>query len=891
MSSGGFVENKKRIIEVSFPVEEVSEQGRRDRYKQQITGIHTWWARRPLGPSRATAYAALVDNGQFPNTSVDENGVMLPPKHDFITQLSKWENVFSPIWINQAREDILNSHEGKPPKILDPFGGGGSIPLEAQRLGCDTYSCDLNPVAVLIQKCTLEYPQKYGKRLYNDVKKWGDSILQEVKTELDRFYFEDAEGSISRFFIWARTLPCQNPGCAIEIPLVRQYWLAKKKKITLFPNIEHKHVNFSILGGDYGEIPEGFDPTKGTVIRAIVTCPICNSAITANHTRQLFQDGQAGEQMLAVVTQHQDIKGRRYRLAADDDITRFNEAHLKLLDKRKILTLKWGLDPVPDEPTPSGTGGGAERFVTRCPNYNMTKFGDLFNSRQQLALVVMAEKIRDAHPQMLSQGMDPEYTKVVSTYLGLWQNQLADNLSNLCQWVPASESLGHVFSGPGLIITWDYAEGNALEIAENRLKTLLKPLVHLSEMQTKPVTVKQTSVTNLPYLDNTFDGVLTDPPYYDNVPYSYLSDFFYVWLKRSIGQLYPDFFSKCLTPKVTEIVAYGHRDGGLDAGMRFFEDNLSCAFSEIHRVLKPNGIAVIVYAHKSTEGWETMINALLDSRLVITGAWPIDTEMKSRYVAQNAASLASSIYMVARKTERVTYGIYQDVKQELEEYLKQKLFTLWEWGFSGADLFIASIGLGIEIFGKYESIIDDDDDLIRADRMIEDIREILERFAGNQTGLAGTQLTRFYLRWREEFGETTVIFNDARELALSLGIELTDEWGEESFIQQDKTNVKVLGPQARELDTLYESNELIDLLHQVLILWSSGKRELMIHSLVKESVGMNDLMWNVAQKISNVLSADSLERQWIEGWLADRDTIQREILEAQDSHHRDTLFI
>ena len=405
-----------------------------------------------------------------------------------------------------------------------------------------------------------------------------------------------------------------------------------------------------------------------------------------------------------------------------------------------------------------------------------------------------------------------------------------------------------------------------------------------------PTTVEQADAQDLPYADNTFDAVLTDPPYYDNAAYAYLSDFFYVWLKRSIGEHHPELFKETLTPKDGEIVAYGHLEGGLAAGKQVFEEGLAKAFQEMYRVLKPNGIAVIVYAHKSTEGWETLINALLDSGLVVTGAWPIDTEMKSRQRSLDSAALASSIYMVARKQERQLFGLYHDVKAELETYLEEKLFTLWEWGFSGADLFIAAIGSGIEVFGKYKQVIDDDDTNIRADRMIADIREILERFDGEQAGIAGTQLTRFYLRWRRQYKEEHVSFDIAKKLALSLGIELTEEWGEGSFIQQEKTNVHVLGPQEREQTDLSKSEELIDILHLALQLWASGNRAEMIKRLSKDSIGLGELIWNVAQQISKTLSTKSQERQWLEGWLADRNAIQREIQNLLEQPEEGKLF-
>lgn len=777
--------------------------------------------------------------------------------------------------------------------MLDPFGGRGAIPLEAQRLGCETYSCDLNPVAVLIQKCTLEYPQKYGQRLHDDIKKWGDRILTQVTKELAPFYPKEPDESDVYAYVWARTLPCQNLNCNAVIPLMSQFWLAEKekKKIALFPYDVDGHIAFRIVGTGCETIPNGFDPAKGTVTRAVVTCPLCNSTIAANQTRRLFQDGLAGERMLAVVTQHPNRKGKQYRLTMEKDVAIFNEVCKHLSEKRERLRTAWDIDPVPDELVPKLSGGGAERGIS-IHNYNLNTYGDLFNARQLLTLITLAEKIREVHAEIQARGgHDPEYAKAISTYLGLWLDRIADKGSNLCLWRKTVETVEKLFGMATLPMIWNYGESNLLHIGVNRLKTVLKPMSHLCQMDKESaVTVEQASAQSLHYQDNTFDAVLTDPPYYDNAAYAYLSDFFYVWLKRSIGEHYPELFKEPLTPKDGEIVAYGHREGGLEAGKQAFEDGLAMAFQEIHRVLKPDGIAVVVYAHKSTEGWETLINALLESGLVVTGAWPIDTEKKSRLRAINSAVLASSIYMVARKMERGTFGLYQDVKKELETYLEQKLFTLWEWGFSGANLFIAAIGLGIEVFAKYKEVIDEDDNVIRADRMITDIREIVLRFDGEHAGIAGTQLTRFYLRWRREHGEKSVLFNDARELALSLGIELTNEWGDNSFIRQEKTNVRVLGPQERELHDILDSEELIDILHHTLLLWRAGNRTEMIQVLSKEGIGLNELIWNVAQQISAALPVDSQEHQWLEGWLADRTTIQREVQNLLEQPEEGKLF-
>ena len=856
--------NDKRIIETAFPVEEVRGSGARE-----IAGIHTWWARRPLGPSRGTADAAL-SNLDSSDESRD------PLKREFIIELSKWENALKPLWINQARRDILDAHDGQPPKVLDPFGGGGSIPLEAQRLGCETYSSDLNPVAVLIQKCTLEYPQKYGKRLREDVKKWGEQIIAQVTEELEQFYPKEPDGSHRYATIWARTLPCQNLSCNTVIPLARTYWLAnnRRNKVALFPTNEDGQISFRIVGNGYEPIPEGFDPAKGTVVRANVTCPVCKNTIPARDTRRLFHEEVVKERILAVVTYHPNVAGKRYRLSTDADMAVFASAQILLSEKRQSLHGKWGIDPVPDEETPVGTGGAP--VMVRL--YNLNTYGDLFNPQQQLSLITFTEKIREAHTEMLAQGYDVDYARAVTTYLGMWLNRIAQNLSNLCRWRDGIEMVVDLFGMQALSIAWDYGDANPLHVATNKLQIILRPLKHLSEMRANPVVVQQASATSLPYPDNHFDAVLTDPPYYNNIGYSYLSEFFYVWLKRSVQELHPELFQTDMTPKLDEIVAYPHLDGWVRATERF-ERGLSEAFAEVHRVLKPNGITVIVYAHKSKEGWETLINALLDSGLVITGAWPMETEQKgNKFGGTRKALLATSIYMVARKTEREALGLYKEVRQELEEHLKARYAELWESGLSGANLFIATIGSALEIFGKYKEVIDDNDNTIRADQMLQDIRQIVATCAMEQVIPNATALTRFYLYWREAHGDKRATFDAANNLAsISAGLNLTEELGRGGAVQRDGTFVRVLGPHEREFTDIPTSDELVDILHHALWFWRKGKHEAMIQHLARGQVGLNEPIYTLAQAVSLTLPLDSQERRWLDGWLAVKEVIKEEI--------------
>ena len=402
--------------------------------------------------------------------------------------------------------------------------------------------------------------------------------------------------------------------------------------------------------------------------------------------------------------------------------------------------------------------------------------------------------------------------------------------------------------------------------------------------------VDQASATELPYPDNYFDAVFTDPPYYDNVPYSYLSDFFYVWLKRSIGDLYPELFMTPLTPKSKEIVAYSHQEGGFEAGKRYFEEMLKKSFKEISRVLKPNGIATIVYTHKSTSGWETLINSLLESDLVVTASWPIDTEMKARLRAKESAALASSIYFVCRKMERKEIGWLNEVKEEIKNHIYKKLETLWKEGISGADYFIAAIGSAIEIFGKYKKVMDYEGNEINASKLLEYVREIVTDYAVRQilhNGIAEelSSLTRFYLLWRWTYKEAKVHFDDARKLAQSTGVDLGKEWNR-GFIKKEKEFISVLGPQDRTLNDI-GNEEMIDVLHKVLLLWKSGRKEEIKSVLSETGYGRKEAFYRVAQAISETLPNDSKEKKLLDGFLSGKEKLVEEI---KDKYKQEKLF-
>jgi putative DNA methylase len=515
----------KSFLEADFPIKEVSAESVREKNIRHghISTLHTWWARRPLAASRATIYAGLIPAPKNEEERLKKSqfiAVFTPEYKKWLDDpinkkqpenilqencLAKWENSLNERIIKKAREEVLKANNGKPPKVLDPFAGGGSIPLEALRLGCETYASDLNPVAVLILKCTLEYPQKYGRPvkiksndltqtetlinpLIEDVKKWGNWVLESAKKEIGKFYPPDPDQSIPVGYIWARTVKCKNPQCGVEIPLVRQTWLAKKENKKIAFKLIPKNNKIEIEIRENKQID--FDPSEGTVSRAIVDCPICHSSsLNDEDLRKEFQEGKSSQRMLIVVLQNPKVPGKTYRVATENDLKIFKSAEKYLEEKRKKLMEEWGIDPVPDEPLPP-----KETLGFRVQRYGILKWGDLFNSRQKLALITFTEKVRLVYKKMIEEGYDKEYARAVVSYLGFIPSRMADTNSTLCHWDGTWEKISTTFARQALPMNWDYIETNVfsdkgysyLNILENNI---LNVLFHLTQIT--PVEVEE----------------------------------------------------------------------------------------------------------------------------------------------------------------------------------------------------------------------------------------------------------------------------------------------------------------------------------------------------------------------------------------------------------------
>jgi putative DNA methylase len=913
-----------RLIEADFPLRKVSEESVREKNIRHghISTLHIWWARRPLAASRTTALAALLPD------DLGRREELLA----LVRDIAPWEAVSrgDNALIEKARKLIREAFGGRAPRVLDCFAGGGSIPLEALRLGCETYALDYNPVAVLILKAVLEFPQRFGRPdqvktvpfppdlqeqpqtdqrlldveakrtqspLLQAVSAWGAWVLEEARKELEKFYPKDADGSIPVGYIWARTLPCQNPACGAEIPLMRQTWLVKKENrkiaLKLIPNRGARRVEVKIVGAN-GE-PIDFDPEEGTVSRAHVRCPLCGGTIDDETTRRLFREGKSGQRLMAVVLHHPNRPGKTYRLPTERDLAAYRAAEAALVRARHRLTQDWGMDPVPDEPIPLMSG------VFNVPIYGLTRWGDLFNARQKLALITFADKVRQAHAQMLAQGAEPEFAKAVATYLAVILNGVIDHCSSACQWRGGTEDTGHTFGRQALPMNWDYAETNPLSASTGSWGSMadkaLRVLAHLTRIppanpQPASHAVVHGTATALPWPDNFFDAVLTDPPYYINVPYADLSDFFYVWLKRTIGDLYPDLFATPLTPKSEEICQMQHWDPEryAEKTKEWFEEMLTKAFSEIHRVLKPDGVAVIVFAYPRTDAWEAVINAILNAGLYMTASWPIHTEMQARLRAQESAALASSIYMVCRKRTTSEVGEYPTVRKEIEARVRQKLTQFWKEDIRGADFFMSAIGPAVEAFGKYARVEKLSGEPVTVTELLEYVRKVVAEFALERV-LGSAQLggvdvaTRFYLLYRWTYKHARVLFDEARKLAQSVGVELTTLWDSGGLVERQREYVRVPTPLERARSANFarrtKFETMIDALHYAVWLWDQNERK-RLQDHLSATYGSNETFWQVAQAIAEVLPEGDKEKQLLQGLLYGRRSLRKDAQQQLD---------
>ncbi|MGH3005451.1 MAG: DUF1156 domain-containing protein [Gaiellaceae bacterium] len=787
----------RKLIEEYLPVEAVSYEATREKLLRRrdyhISTLHLWWARRPLAAARAAVFAALVPGPD----ELDAEGLKA-----FFKALCAWGGPEAAI--RQAREEVLAANGGQPPKVLDMFAGGGAIPLEATRLGCETTAVELNPVAHLIELCTLDYPQRFGATLARDVEHWGRQLIERARVDIGDLYpellgeghaqatIDGGEVSAGRrvpiAYLWTRTVPCPNPAERPHaVPLVRQTWLVKKSgryvALRIVPERGEMALSYEVVEAS---TPEGlgFDPA-GFSQRGSTTCQLCGASVQLDYVKTQAKAGRMGAELMAVGLLPPRGRGKTY--------VGSEEAAALLPDLDRVAAMLGdlvdaGLTP-PDGAVPRRLSGGT------CFEYGLEQFGDLFTQRQLVMLLALCKIARQVHAEMIGAGVEEVRAKVIATYFGMLIDRMADYHSTLCKWNSARELTSNTYARQALPMTWDFPEANPFGGSSGDLRMHLEGIVKVIEhcaASGEPVEVIRGSATELPFENAAFDAVITDPPYYDNIAYADLSDFFYVWLKPSVGHLHPEHLSAELTPKRSEIIAAPYRQGGTkDEAKTAYEAMMASAFAEARRVLKPEGIFVCVYAHQTTAGWSTLIEAVRQAGFIVVEAWPLDTEMPVRGVAHGTASLASSIFLVARpRTKQRTGDWANEVRPELAAIVTDRVNELPELGITGTDLIIAAVGAGMRAYTRFTTVEKPNGEELAPDEYLEEVeREVAEAvlariFETDRRGLGRVdQETQFYVMGRFEFGEALAPWDELNTLARGTGVELGElARGEESLV-------------------------------------------------------------------------------------------------------------
>ncbi len=729
----------KRLAEVDFPIAEVSRHAVREksiRHGHPST-LHLWWARRPLASSRAVLMALLLPDPcdpccpeEFKNearrillgmaskpygwtTAIESDEGLRQTILQFIADFANWDNACEQRYIEVGRALVKAAQGESPPLVVDPFAGGGSIPMEALRLGCEAFVSDLNPVACLILKAMLEDIPRHGPALAEELRKVGDEIKQYAHRELAELYPKDPDGAVPIAYLWARTVRCESPNCGAEIPLLRSFWLCKKakRKRALRYRIERLVGSRPLIELEVFEPKSDKDVHEGTVARAKAKCLCCGAVTPPERVRAqlaterggadtVFDEcGQriGGARMTAVVTLRPGQSGRHYRIPTDADYAAVLKAHRRMAEILKDWERsgKQGLCPIPDEPLPPiGTLG------FRVQRYGMLQWSDLFTVRQRLALVELGRATVSLTPS------------VQQTLIALLLGRMADGNNSLSRWESGAENPVNLFARQAIPVVWDFCESTPSSKARGVfLSGITAACKVINTIQAEVGSqVHQADAADHPLPDQSAGIWFTDPPYYDAIPYSDLADFFFVWLKRTLPehQLLRDPFDSqnILTPKTREVVQDETKNVGEHSKDRaWFEGAMARAFAEGRRVLQEDGIGSVVFAHKSTEGWEALLSGMIRGGWTITGSWPIATESETRLRARDSAALATSIHLICRpRPENASVGDWADVLTELPRRVGDWMGRLQGEGIRGADLVFACIGPALEIFSRYRAV-------------------------------------------------------------------------------------------------------------------------------------------------------------------------------------------
>lgn len=838
-------EDKPRLIEVAFPLKQASLDSVHEKNVRHghISTLHIWPARRPLAACRAALIAALLpDPGNdkerkeileklagkvvTQNTTKTVNGRKTAVlKEETTGGILHWGREDGPD-LDYFRQEIKKAYGGRAPRVLDPFAGGGAIPLEAMRWGCEVTARDINPVAWFILKCTLEYPQKlagqtrplpdfalksnqfmakFDKQKGTRTKKtqgesrqgrmldapeadlswhvraWGHWVLEQARKVLQEYY-PTIHGKPTVAYLWARTVTCKN--CRATLPLLKTLWLCRKDKkrwrLGMKPREDRSGVDFDVVaepvvGGNAAQ-RRAHDAKvgRGTMSRSGAWCPVCGGpntvAMTMEDIRSQGKAGRMGSQMTAVVVDGKN--GKEYRLPDPAEVEAAARAAEHVDDVFKDVP--FGL---PGEPTPIGGGTGAGRAFS-VQNYGLDQWYKLFTPRQLVALGTFVRYTRAVHKVMQEEGYLQHWLEAINAYLALVVDRLADRASTICTWDIGYSKVNHTFSRYALPITWDFCEVNPISSTSGNYISAVDWVSQYighglcaTNVAPPPDIVCQSAMS---HNDSFFDAVVTDPPYYDAIPYSDLMDFFYVWLRRCVSDLTLPFgqaFHLSLGPKWDEenqdgelIDDESRHNGSATKSRMAYEQGMYRAFRTSLSAIKSHGRMIVVFANKQPDAWETLVASLIKAGAVVVGAWPIVTEMTTGLRNIGRASLASSVWLVCRKRpDTARPGWDTEVLDDMRSKIYDRLRTFWDAGIRGPDFVWAATGPALEAYSKHPAVkkADQPNTTMTVSEFLQHVRRIVVDFVvGRVLSQSGDgaetealdDLTIYYLLHRNDFG-------------------------------------------------------------------------------------------------------------------------------------------
>lgn len=796
----------KKLIEVALPLEKINAESAREksiRHGHPST-LHLWWARRPLATARAVIWASLVDDPsshpeEFPTE--EEQAKERERLFRILEDLVVWENSNNEEVLNKAKAEIMKSTNGNPPALLDPFAGGGAIPLEAQRLGLEAHAHDLNPVAVMINKAMIEIPPHFSdlppvnpeahnalggsgwtgaKGLAEDVRYYGEWMKQEAFKKIGHLYpkvevpkeLGGGEATVIAW-IWTRTVKCPNPACGCEMPLVRNFTLSTKKG-----NSAWVKPVFDEAGTHFEVHREGKPAIEGTVSRKGAVCACCGAPVGFPYIREEGKNGRMNAKLIAIVAEAKN--GRMYLSP--------NQTHIDAASCDKP-------EDFPDAILPENP----RDFKT--PNYGLTNYSDLFTNRQLTALTTFSDLVAEAQAKAeedaLAAGMASDgvsiadggsgakaYGQAVGVYLAFVIDKMADYHSSICSWHNSGEKMRNVFGRQAIPMVWDYAEGNPFSTSSGSFSNMLDWVYKsLYLLPAGPFgKAKQFDAQSDCGLQDIM--VSSDPPYYDNIGYADLSDFFYVWMRRSLKGTYPKLFRTMLVPKAEELIATPYRhDGSVDAARDFFEDGMLQTCRQIYKYAREDVPVTIYYAYKQSEtdadegqsastGWETMLNAIIQAGFSITGTWPMRTEMAVRQIASGSNALATSVVLVCRKRpEDAPLTTRRNFINELKRELRPALKKLQQSNLAPVDLAQSSIGPGMGIFSKYSKVLESDGSFMTVRSALQAINQEIEIYFNEQDGELDS-MSQFCVALYTQHAFNDMKYGEANTLAVAKNISI-----------------------------------------------------------------------------------------------------------------------